>query len=135
MSNHFENLKVSQIEALLQTSCSLTIFRQGKLVFVRLLHRNGLVAQATGENISTALKRMNSYIGNTFTMPDLYAEPASKLDSLILKKNAALTIIAHKSFFSGKITSYDEYLLAIRNGNSIGETLSALESAAIEYGL
>lgn len=135
MSNHFENLKVSQIEALLQASCSLTVFRQGKLVFVRLLHRNGLVAQATGENISTALKRMNSYIGNTFTMPDLYAEPASKLDSLILKKNAALTIIAHRSFFSGKITSYDEYLLAIRNGASIGETLSALESAAIEYGL
>ena len=135
MSNHFENLKVSQIEALLQASCSLTVFRQGKLIFVRLLHRNGLVAQATGENISTALRWMNSYIGNTFTMPDLYAEPASKLDSLILKKNAALTIIAHRSFFSGKITSYDEYLLAIRNGNSIGETLSALESAAIEYGL
>ena len=135
MSNHFENLKVSQIEALLQEACNLTIFRQGKLVFVRLLHRNGLVAQATGENISTALKRINSYIGNTFTMPDLYAEPASKLDSLILKKNAALTIIAHRSFFSGKITSYDEYLLAIRNGASIGETLSALESAAIEYGL
>ena len=135
MSNHFENLKVSQIEALLQEACNLTIFRQGKLVFVRLLHRNGLVAQATGENISTALKRMNSYIGNTFTMPDLYAEPASKLDSLILKKNAALTIIAHRSFFSGKITSYDENLLAIRNGASIGETLSALESAANEYGL
>lgn len=135
MSNHFENLKVSQIEALLQASCSLTVFRQGKLIFVRLLHRNGLVAQATGENISTALRRMNSYIGNTFTMPDLYAEPASKLDSLILEQNASLTLIAYKGIFSGKITSYDEYLLAIRNGASIGETLSALESAANEYGL
>ena len=135
MSNHFENLKVSQIEALLQEACNLTIFRQGKLVFVRLLHRNGLVAQATGENISVALKRVNSYIGNTFTMPDLHAEPASKLDSIILKEDASLTIIAYKSIFSGKITSYDEHLLAIRNGASIGETLSALESAAIEYGL
>lgn len=135
MSNHFENLKVSQIEALLQEACNLTIFRQGKLVFVRLLHRNGLVAQATGENISVALKRVNSYIGNTFTMPDLHAEPASKLDSIILKEDASLTIIAYKSIFIGKITSYDEYLLAIRNGNSIGDTLSELESASIQYGL
>lgn len=135
MSNYFKKLKVSQIEALLQEACNLTVFRQGELVFVRLLHRNGLVAQATGENISVALKRINSYIGNTFTMPDLHAEPASKLDSLILKKDASLTIIAYKNIFSGKITSYDEHLLAIRNGNSIGDTLSELESASIQYGL
>ena len=135
MSNHFEELKVSQLEELLQEACNLTIFRRGELVFVRLLHKNGLVAQATGENISVALKRVNSYIGNTFTMPNLHAEPSSKLDSLILKKDASLTIIAYKGVFSGKLTSYDEYLLAIRNGNSIGDTLSALESASIKYGL
>lgn len=133
--NHFETLDIPKIESILRESSKVIIFRLNTLIFVRVLHNNQLLATATGESISTALKRVDSYMGSNFTMPELYTESLSKLDTILLDTYSTITVESVNNIFSAKITSRDEYLLAERTSNSIGNALQSLEQAAIEYGL
>lgn len=135
--NNFSNLDTPQIEGLLTDGYKLVIFRSGKLIFARILitRNDSLLALATGESISVALKRLDSYLGNSFSMPSLYSDSISKLDTIIFKSSATITITSDENKFTSMLTSYDYHLLAIENGTSIKDSLFSLECTAVKYGL
>ena len=136
--NSFSNLKCSQLEALLcYDDYTIDLFRLGSHIFLGLHHEGELIARATGESIATALKRANSYIGSKFSMPKLYTESISKLDSVILNSGATISISSYVTYnrFTCTLTSSDVYLHDIRNGKSFAEALNNLEDIANIYGL
>lgn len=130
----FENLDCSQLENLIRDGYKVDLFQMGTHIFLSIHHQTDLFARAVGESILTVLQRAESYVDSNFSMPELYNEHASKLDSLILNgSQISLESIGVK--FRGKIISDDEYLLTISVGNSISQTLQFLEESAIQYGL
>lgn len=133
----FENLACSQLEALIKDGYIINLFRMGTLIFLNVHdHHNGLLLRAVGESIATAFKRAESYVGhNTFSMPELYTDHLSKLDSLILDYNASIILESFGNSFRGKISSHDEYVLIFGKGDNITSVLQSLEVTAIQYGL
>ena len=136
--NSFDNLQCPQLEALLcYDDYTIDLFRLGSHIFLGLHHEGELIARATGESIATALKRANSYLGSKFSMPKLYTESNSKLDSVILNGGATISISAYVTYtrFTCTLSSSDEHVLAIGNGSSLAETLNNLEDMSNIYGL
>lgn len=136
--NNFDNLQCPQLESLLcYYDYTIELFRLGAHICLGVHHEGDLIARATGESIATALKRANSYIGSKFSMPKLYTESISKLDSVILNSGATISISSYVTYnrFTCTLTSSDVHVLAIGNGNSLAEALNNLEDMANIYGL
>ena len=130
----FENLYCSQLENLIRDGYKVDLFQMETHIFLSIHHQTDLFARAVGESILTVLQRAESYVDSNFSMPELYNEHTSKLDSLILN-GSQISLECMGVKFRGKIISDDEYLLTISVGNSISQTLQFLEESAIQYGL